>query len=168
MANTDDDTAPNVRSTKYTIVESKSRCLQCNTVTTVFALTLPAGYESLFVNDDDDDTPEEERETWEPTEFPAVLSYVGYLPESVATRIRALTPHYRIDHRDGEPDEAFWMNHCEHCGAQLEEEDLHGEPDSPFTSMAYLGLEAIKLHEVREPFEASVGGQSHELNDLDS
>jgi len=60
------------------------------------------------------------------------------------------------------------MNHCEHCGAQVEEEELHGESESPFGPMPSEGLEAIRLHEVREPFAAWAGGQSHDVKPLDS
>jgi hypothetical protein len=43
------------------------------------------------------------------------------------------------------------------------EEELHGDPDSPFSSMPSEGLEDVKLHEVREPFAASAGSESHDL-----
>ena len=163
MSQTENTVAPNVRSSKYFIVESRILCLQCNAVTAVFALSVPAGYESLIV---DDDTPEEEEGTWDASPLAAVLSYVD-LPESVASRVRAITSHYRPD-LDEETGETFWMNHCEHCGAQMMEEELHGDPDSPFSSMPSEGLHAIKLHEVREPFTASVGSESHDLKPLDS
>ena len=161
---TANDTDPNVRSANYVIVESRILCLQCNVVTAVFAFALPVGYESLYV---DDDTPDDENGTWEAPGMAAVLSYVEYLPETVANRIRAMTSHYRID-LDSENGGTFWMNHCEHCGAQMEEEELHGEPEGPFGPMAYEGVEAIRLHEVREPFEARAGGESHDLSPLDS
>jgi hypothetical protein len=63
MPGTADDADPNVRSTKYLIVASRILCMQCSTVTKVFALALPAGYESLYVNDD---TPGDESETTDP------------------------------------------------------------------------------------------------------
>ena len=158
------DAQPNVRSRRYFIVESRIRCDQCNVVTAVFALALPADYESLYVNDD---APDDESGTWESPEMAAVLSYVDYLPETVANRIRSMTRHYRLDGHS-EADDSFWMNHCEHCGAQMEEEELHSEPWSPFGPMPDEGLEAIRLHEVHEPFEASAGGQSHDVKPLDS
>jgi hypothetical protein len=102
------------------------RCDQCNVVTAVFGLPLPADYESLYV---DDDAPGDESGTWESPGMAAVLSYVEYLPETVAHRIRALTPHYRLD-AQSEAGGAFWINHCEHCGAPMEEE-LHGDPGGP-------------------------------------
>ncbi len=164
MSDISDEISPNVRSARYTIVESRSRCLHCNKRTAVFAIALPVSYESLNVNDDD---PHNVSESWESPGFPAILSYVDLLPEAVAERIRAQTTLYRLDVRK-QDSHSFWMNHCEHCGEQVDEEELHGEPDSPFTSMPYLGLDAIKLYEVREPFEAFAGGESFEVKELDS
>jgi hypothetical protein len=138
--------------------------MQCSTITKVFALALPAGYESLYVNDD---TPGDESETWEAPGMAAVISYVEYLPVTVAERIRAITPHYRLD-LENETGESFWLNHCEHCGAQMMEEELHGDPDSPFGLMPSEGLEAIRWYEVREPFEARAGAESHDVKPLDS
>jgi hypothetical protein len=155
---------PNVRSTKYLIVESKTRCDQCKVVTAVFAFALPASYESLYV---DDDTPDDESGTWETRGIAAVLSYVEYLPETVADHVRSVTQHYRLD-RNGEIGSTFWTNHCEHCGAPMEEEELHGDPGNPFGPMPDQGLEAIRLHEVHEPFSAWAGCESHDLRQLDS
>jgi hypothetical protein len=154
----------NVRATRYLIVESRACCPQCDVVTRVFAFALPAGYESLNVGDD---TPEDESGTWEAPGQAAVLSYVEYLPEAVAERIGGITPHYRVDH-DAETGGAFWMNHCEHCGAQMMEEELHGDLDGPFGSMPDEGLDAIRWHEVHEPFAAWAGVESHDVRALDS
>src|SRR5689334_3045659 len=62
MPDTAENAGPNVRSTRYFIAESKIACLQCNAVTKVFAFALPAGYESLNV---DDNMPDDESGTWE-------------------------------------------------------------------------------------------------------
>jgi hypothetical protein len=158
------DTHPNVRSAKYLIVESRTCCPQCSTVTKVFAFALPAGYESLCV---DDDTPDDESGTWEVPGLTAVVSYVEYLPVTVAERIRTITPHYRVD-LDNETGETFWKNHCEHCGVQMMEEELHGEPEGPFGFMPREGLEAIQWYQVSEPFEARAGAESHDVKPLDS
>jgi hypothetical protein len=63
--------------------------------------------------------------------------------------------------------QTFWRNHCEHCGAQIEEEELH-EFEGAFGSMPCEGLDAIQLHEVREPFVAWAGGETHDLKPMDS
>jgi hypothetical protein len=158
------DAHPNIRSGSYFIVESKMRCDKCSVVTAVFGFSLPAGYESLYV---DDDAPDQDSGTWEASGIAAVLSYVEYLPETIANRIRSMTQHYRLDLLS-DADGAFWVNHCEHCGAPMEEEELHGDPGRPFGPMPDEGLEAIRLHQVREPFAAWAGRESHDVKYLDS
>ena len=164
MLDTTRNAHPNVRSSKYFIVESRIRCDRCKAVTAVFGFALPASYESLYV---DDDTPDDEEGTWEAQGIAAVLSYVEYLPESVANCIRSVTQHYRLN-RDSETSSTLWTSHCEHCGAPLQEEELHGDPDSPFRHMPEQGLEAIRLHEVLEPFAAWAGCESRDVKQLDS
>jgi hypothetical protein len=164
MRDTTPNAHPNVRCSRYFIVESRMRCDQCHVVTAVFGLALPADYESLYINDDASD---DESGTWESPGFAAVLSYVDYLPEAAANRIRAVTPNYRLD-RHSEAGGTFWVNHCEHCGAPMEEEELHGDPGGPFAPLSDEGLEAIRWHDVREPFAAWAGGESHDVKPLDS
>jgi hypothetical protein len=108
MPDTADDAAPNVRSVRYTIVESRILCAQCSRATAVFAFALPVGYESLYVGDD---TLDDEDGTWEAPGMAAILSDVEYLPETVAHRVRVMTSHYRLD-LDGDSGQTFWMNHC--------------------------------------------------------
>jgi hypothetical protein len=92
---------------------------------------------------------------------------VEYLPDSVAQRVGGMTSHYRLD-LDGLSGERFWTNHCQHCEARMEEEELHGEYDGAFGPMPSEGFEAIRVHEVREPFEAWARGESNEVKRLDS
>ena len=155
---------PNVRANRYFIVESRIRCPQCDVATAVFAFALPAGYESLSAYDD---TPDDEEGSWEACVLAGVLSYVEYLPESVAQRVGGMTSHYRLD-LDAPSGEHFWTNHCQHCEAPIEEQDLHGEYDRQFGPMPSEGLEAIRVHEVREPFEAWAGRESNDVKRLDS
>lgn len=164
MSATADPIDANVRSSRYTIVESRAACPRCHVATKVFAFALPAGYESLNI---DDDMPDEERGTWESPGMAAVLSYVEYLPQRVAKQIQALTAHYHLD-QEGQSARVFWMNHCEHCGAPLMEEELHGDPDSPFGAMPHEGLGTIRFHQVRESFDAWAGAESHYVNPADS
>jgi hypothetical protein len=163
MPNNTDDIEPNVRSSSYSIIRSRMRCPQCNALTAVFTFALPAGYESRSV---DDDTPDDEFGPWETQETAAVLSYIEYLSDAVANRIRAMTPHYRLG-LDSQSNETWWRNHCEHCEAQMEEEELL-EFDGPFGMMPTEGLEAIQVRRFREPFEGWAGGESHDLKPLDS
>jgi hypothetical protein len=149
--------SPNVRASQYTIVESHVLCLECNAVTAVFAFSLPKGYQSLVIDDDEDD----DSGVWETPGIAAVLGYVEYLDDRVARRIRTLTPNYRFGtHR--ETGQAYWMSHCQHCDVEIDEGELHGEPEGPFGPMPSQGLENVTLHSVKEPFEAFAGVESYD------
>jgi hypothetical protein len=128
----------------------------------VFAFALPAGYESLNAVDDE---PDDSSEVWEKSDFAAVLSYIEYLPNAVIDRIRAMTEHYRLN-SDCEGGQ-FWRNHCEHCQMYIDEELLHGDIDGPFGPLGAEFSGAVRLHQVREPFEAWAGGASHDVKALD-
>ena len=165
MSNVASEENPNVRSSGYTIVESSAPCGHCKRPTAVFAFALPKNYESLVVYDE---TPEDKAGTWESPKLPTVLSYVEHLSETVAAQIRAKTSHYRLDLHD-ESGQKFWINHCEHCDGPMEEEELHGDLDSPFGFMAFdSGLVEIKLFQVQQPFRASAGVETHSLHYLNS
>ena len=110
MAKINHGSDPNVRHSRYNIVESRIVCPSCSKVSAVFAFALPAGYESLSAVDDE---PDDASEIWEKTDFAAVLSYVEYLSQAVIDQIRAVTTHYRLD-SDSEGGGRFWRNHCEH------------------------------------------------------
>lgn len=49
----------------------------------------------------------------------------------------------------------------------VDEEELHDGLDGPFGPEPSQGLESVQLHKVREPFEASVGGECYHLMALD-
>jgi hypothetical protein len=159
MSETTHRQTPNVRAPRYFIVESKSRCPQCKNVTTVVAVALPNGYES-YVEDD-------KSGAWEMPGSAAVLSYVEYLPETIAHRVSATSLNYRLDSEEESGCE-IWLNHCEHCRAKLPEEELHGDPDAAFGAVPQEGFGVMRLQDMHEPFEAWAGCESHHVMPLDS
>lgn len=158
-----DNVEPNVRSSRYYIVQSRTRCPQCEVLTPVFTFAVPTGYESRYA---DDDTPDDESGTWEVQDMAAVLMYIEYVPDRVADHVRELTPDYRLA-KENEGDATFWINHCTHCGAQQFEEDLH-EFEGPFGPNPVEGPESVEIHRIHEPFEAKVGGESSDTRPMDS
>ena len=98
--------------------------------------------------------------------MPAILSFVSELPNAVVSHVRELTSRYQLV-CDREGSSGIWVNHCEHCGARMSEEELHDGLDGPFGPEPHEGLESVRLHEVREPFEASAGAECYYLIPLD-
>jgi len=126
------------RATRYRIVSASSPCPVCGAWTHVVALVVPAeGPEALDV----------------------CLHYVEQIPEPVQSRMRSLAPWYRLT------AQAYWANHCEHCGTRQDEYELHCEPGGAFMpaqgSPAQAALR-LTAWDIAEPFAAVAGGCSHD------
>jgi hypothetical protein len=143
----------NIRASLFFLATSTRDCWRCAAVSRVVAIVLPAGHEVLYVDDDPAD------EHWELSEMPVVLSYVGYLTEAVAARLRPLASHYRVDfsHTTGT---SYWMNHCEHCAAKLGDFDTICEYDVAFSPRTTEKAARIRLEKIAEPFSTSCEGHA--------
>jgi hypothetical protein len=120
----------------------------------VVAIVLPEEHEALYVEDDPAD------DYWQVSGQPVVLSYVGYLTESAAVRLRPLAPHYRIDFSQT-TGTSYWMNHCEHCTVKLGDFDTVCEYGVGFSPRTTEQAAAIYLEEIPEPFTTSCGGYTY-------
>jgi hypothetical protein len=145
---------PNIRSPRYFLATTTRDCWRCAAITRVVAIVLPAGHEALYVEDDPAD------DYWQVSGQPVVLSYVAYLTESAAARLRPLAPHYRIDFSQT-TQHFYWMNHCEHCTAKLGDFDTVCEYGVGFSPRTTEQAAAIYLEETAEPFATSCGGYTY-------
>jgi hypothetical protein len=123
--------------------------------TRLLALAMPHGHETL-----DDDSPQLPDE-WQHASFNAFLFYVEELPESVRNRLNELSQCFRLEHST-ETLSAYWANHCEHCGALLEDHELHCEPDGAFLPLSEAAAAGVELLQIHEPFEAVAAGYAFE------
>lgn len=145
------DSAPNVRGPSYFIAASTRRCWRCQATSRVHGFMLPAGHETLDGC--------EEAESWEPGEEPTLLCYLDWLAPQVAARVMTLTPHYRVAY-SRITRSFYWMNRCEHCGAQLGDHETYCEPGQGFLAFTLEEARRISLTHVDEPFAASCGSYS--------
>lgn len=145
------DSAPNVRGPSYFIAASTRRCWRCQATSRVHGFMLPAGHETLDGC--------EETEGWEPGEEPTLLCYLDWLAPQVASRVMTLTPHYRVAY-SRITRSFYWMNRCEHCGAQLGDHETYCEPGQGFLAFTLEEARRISLTHVDEPFAASCGSYS--------
>lgn len=143
----------NIRASKYYLAEAAEICWKCDEPTRVFGIAVPAGYEYAEY--------EAGEKIWDSTGDMAFLSYIEYLPESVQTQIRALTPHYRLDFSKT-TNSSYWMNHCERCGMKQGDHELFHEPDGAFQPMTRENARAIKLHRIDETLEADASNTESE------
>jgi hypothetical protein len=94
-------------------------CIHCGEWTHLVALAVPPDHEVLVDS------------AWERSAQGAWLFYVEDLSESVQATVRELAPWYRLAPSEAR-GAAYWMNHCEHCGAPQEDHELHCEPGGAF------------------------------------
>lgn len=136
----------NIRSSDYFIARSHSTCSHCLRITAVTALAVPPGHEVLLPEEDGlqqmEDSP-----VWERMALPGFLFQIESLPESIQRRLPA---HVGIG--------SGWSNHCEHCGARLEDQDLFCEPGAAFCPDSAARARTIHLLRVAEPFAAFAAG----------
>ena len=133
----------NLKAATYFILQSQMACGACDRLTPVFALALPKRYSSLVEK--------KGAAKWTVRQKSALIADLEYVPPAVASRIKGLTPHYRLD-PDCTTRRKTWVNHCEHCGDTLADyavQDMD-EGEGPFD---LLSDPTVQVHEVPEPFE---------------
>jgi hypothetical protein len=146
----------NVRSARYLIAHAKGRCGRCRAHIDLVALVLPPGHESLVL---DDEAAEHEsgEMVWVTAAGSAFLFYVGHLPPSVEGRLTAVSGSYRHAF-SGATQGSYWANHCNACGALIEDHDLFCEPEGAFLPTSAASAASIRLIAIDEPIEAAAAG----------
>lgn len=138
----------NVRSPSYYIAETDAHCPLCDRRTRVFALALPARHELRVEG------------RWQSVPANAFIFHISRLPRGVSGGLAVLTPDFRLA-RAKNRRETHWANHCQHCGRELSDDELHCEPGG-FMPMSEADAGAIRLIRVDEYCELSAAGYSLE------
>jgi hypothetical protein len=172
-------TAINLRADRYYIAEARGTCGHCRQATRLVAVVLPGGHEVLEWDDDaaegaGDDAPDDAGEagTWEAVARPAFLFHVAYLPEHVQRRLCAGSAYSPA--RSAPGDESCWVNHCEHCGAPFDDQELFCEPGGAFCPASDAEARSIDLSMVEEPIGVDAAGYAEQpqffesMNGLDA
>jgi hypothetical protein len=139
----------NVRATHYFIAVSHVRCAHCDQLTCVLALALPPEHETR-------DLDAARGEDWQAAGVSAFVFFVTNLPDAVRSRLQRLCANFRP-----QPNEAAitdcWVNHCEHCDASMDDQELHCEP-GVFMPCSEAQAAAVQLWSIDEAFEAYAAG----------
>ena len=143
----------NVRGSSYFIAASSRTCWRCKSTSSVHGFILPEGYETLEIGELPDD------DRWEPWDEPTLLCYVDYLIPAVIAQIRARSVHYRLAF-SVRACSTYWMNHCEHCRAQFDDEETFCEPGGGFLAFFEDDVARISVTHVDETFAAGCGSYS--------
>lgn len=152
---------PNIRASSYFIAQSATSCWKCGAPTRAYGILLPAGHKVLeWIENEGSD---EDVSEWVTVETPTIIHYVDFLPQSVQRRVSALSKNYRLDFSKT-TQSSYWMNHCDHCGMKQGDFEMYCEPEGAFFPMNEHDAAYITLHFVAEPFEASCGGYSCDVD----
>ena len=137
----------NVRAASYYIARSSAVCPHCRATTRLTALAVALRFE----------TRDDESDEWQPVAASAFCFHVAAVSTAVYRRLLEEAANFKFAF--SETGSACWTNHCEHCGAALNDDELHCEPGAHgFVPCSERQASSVTLVEVREPFEASVGG----------
>lgn len=154
----------NVRSPRYLIARTRGVCRHCKAQTNLFGLALPPGHATP---DGDEDAEDAEHsgaaDNWLVSTHHALLFHVDFLNAEVQARLGSLTRSFRLGRRDVDAAPA-WANHCEACGAWLDDEELFCEPGEAFFPTSESSAASIRLLGVDEVLEAAAGGYSFDPN----
>lgn len=147
-----DSIAINLRADRYGVAQTTDTCRHCGQATRLVAVVLPAGHEVLEWDDDDVD----DMGTWQLAAQPAFLFHVAYLPEHVQRQMCAASA-YAIE-RSAPDTESCWTNHCEHCGAHVDDQELFCEPGGAFCPASGAQARSIDVAVVDEPIGVDAAG----------
>ena len=142
----------NVRSQSYWVARTDALCARCRATTRLLALVLPPGHEFLAQGET------ESADEWQKAERAAFIFHVEYLDLAARSRIQAISPNLRMAN-SATSHHAYWANHCEHCGALQDDEELHCEPGA-FLPMSASDAARIRLTPVADAITASSAGYS--------
>jgi hypothetical protein len=146
---------PRFRSRGYWLAQLAMVCPFCDAATRVAGVALPANHETL------EDAEEDQGCGWQTVAANALLFFITQIPRETQGHLRQLAPGFRRTD-SGAAGESHWANHCEHCGALLDDQELHCEPGDSFVPITAAQGSQIRLIEFHEPLEASAAGYSLE------
>jgi hypothetical protein len=146
--------SPRFRSEAYWLAQVAVLCPCCGAATRVVGVALPANHETQG-------DAEDQGCGWQCVAANALLFFITQISRETECHLRQLAPGFRRAD-SGAAAESHWVNHCEHCGALLDDQDLHCEPGDTFVPLTAEQGSKIRLIEIHEPFEASAAGYSLE------
>jgi hypothetical protein len=125
----DEDYGPSLAYPPLYVLRTADYCPQCRQALHVYTLGCAAFRDA--------------EDGGEPIEQFHFLHYIRSVPEPVLALLKARVPSYYLDQvEDGEPP--YLMNHCP-CGAQLDDDYLHGDVGAAFWPDTPEGFAALRL-----------------------
>lgn len=148
-----------LRAPRYALLQSSQECWKCHRATPVVGFLVPAGHETLWVDDDPG------QDEWERQDCASLVSNISRLAPAALARAQSLSPHYGLGRT--KTGGTYLMNSCAHCRAAQGDFFLYSEPDGAFFPTTSEGLDRIRVIPVDEAFachgDSSYGTVSDEL-----
>ena len=164
----------NIRAGRYFIARATEICARCGRPSRVLAVGLPPGHQVLEPSEDDrDGDGDDDRDdrsggdTWATANHTALLFHVAGLSEGARWQLCGLSAAYRKA-SDAPDVESCWTNHCDHCGAAFEDQDLFCEPGGAFLPVSELDARRIELFAVEESLAADAAGYAQDPDFFDA
>ena len=142
----------NIRSPRFLVARTVAPCWRCSAPTTLIAVALPPGHETLEL-DDEASGEAHAVDTWQTAAQHAFLFHIEFLPNFVAAQLQPLAS-LRYD--------GYWANHCAWCDLPQDDQALFCEPEGAFAPASESSAALIEILAIDEPFEAAVAGYAVE------
>jgi hypothetical protein len=149
----------NIRSPRFFLARTTAACGRCGGRTSMFGFAVPPGHEVLELDDATDEALA--MDSWRIAACNAFLFHVAFLPAGIVDRLGEGIRSYRLHAHEG-TNSTYWANHCEQCGAQLDDQELFCEPEGGFLPTNELDAGLIELLSIEEPFEAAAAGYAYD------
>lgn len=133
-----------LRASRYALLLSSQQCWKCRRPTPVVGFLVPAGHETLWVDDDPD------QDDWERQDCASLISNISLVSPSALARAQSLSSHYGPGRT--KTGGSYLMNSCAHCRAAQGDFFLYSEPEGAFFPTTPEGLDRIQVVTVKEAF----------------
>lgn len=137
--------------TPFYIAMNTTRCCRCDTPTPVLSLAS----EHYLVPDHTAGADKTWSEVKEFTFFP----FLRYVDDDFKALLRVVFPYFKSFEGQGRK-EAYWANHCIHCGAVQEDDRLHTVPGVAFFPLTEAACRSISLVLIAPRFDLKIDASS--------
>lgn len=148
----------------YILALSTRVCWKCNKEIPVVA---PGAVNYYYLDDADEDHPDDNELIWLKGESPTLFSDVEYLDPGMVDYLQEHYPFYKYTYSKF-IDSSYWGNTCKYCGVLQGDNFLHNEPGGSFCPTEYDPV-AVKIISFDLEYDPTISGSygSSQTEDMD-
>lgn len=137
----------------YLLALSTRECWKCNKEIPVVA---PGALNYYYLDDADEDHPDDNALIWLKGESPTLFSDVEYLDPMMVEYLQEHYPFYKYTYSKF-IDSSYWANTCKFCGVLQGDNFLHDEPGGSFCPTEYDPV-AVKIISIDLDYDPVISG----------